>query len=87
MLRRTRGGSYITAELDGAIVRRPYAAFRLIPYFPRSHISIPVTKLVSLSDEELNMMTGEELDVGDPTDADDHASEAASDADKSEFET
>ena len=32
---RNRGGAYLLAELDGAVLDRPVAAFRLIPYFAR----------------------------------------------------
>ncbi|KIJ29416.1 hypothetical protein M422DRAFT_144255, partial [Sphaerobolus stellatus SS14] len=35
IIRRTRNKAYILAELDGAIHKNPYAAFRLIPYYPR----------------------------------------------------
>ncbi|KAJ6595925.1 hypothetical protein B0H10DRAFT_1828866, partial [Mycena sp. CBHHK59/15] len=46
VVRRKLGGPYILAELDGAIGKQPYAAFRLIPYFPRSAVIIPVTKII-----------------------------------------
>jgi hypothetical protein len=61
VLRRTKGGSYILSELDGAVSRLRFAAFRLIPYYPRSYVSIPITRLVDLTPEELDMMT-EEID-------------------------
>ena len=34
VLRRTTGGSYLLAELDGMISKLRYAAFRLLSYFP-----------------------------------------------------
>ena len=32
---RNRGGAYIIAELNGAVLDRPIAAFRVLPYFAR----------------------------------------------------
>lgn len=81
VVRRTEGGSYFLTELDGAFAKRPYAAFRLVPYYPRSKLSVPVTKLVSASDDELDAMIGE-AEVDQPlTDVDDRAS-ADSDTDE-----
>ncbi|KIJ46598.1 hypothetical protein M422DRAFT_249746 [Sphaerobolus stellatus SS14] len=50
VIRRTRNKAYILAELDGAIHRTPYAAFRLIPYYPRSRTIVPITSLVDAQD-------------------------------------
>ena len=41
VVRRTYGGAYILAELDGTISLTRFAAFRVIPYFPRTNIPIP----------------------------------------------
>ena len=46
VVRRTCNGAYILAELTGAVARLPYAAFRLIPYYPRSRTCIDVTAIV-----------------------------------------
>jgi transposase InsO family protein len=50
VVRRTRNGAYRLAELDGAVSRLRYAAFRLIPYFARSLSFIPVTRVVDRDD-------------------------------------
>ena len=68
VVRRTEGGSYLLTELDGALAKTPFAAFRLIPYFPRSHISIPVTKLINIPDDELQMMTRDDQVDPEPRD-------------------
>jgi hypothetical protein len=43
VLRRTRNGAYRLSEMDGAVSRLRYAAFRLIPYHACSRAFIPVT--------------------------------------------
>jgi hypothetical protein len=35
------GSAYILAELDGTVLHRPIAAFRLLPYFARNSIPLP----------------------------------------------
>jgi hypothetical protein len=57
VVRRTTGGSYIIAELDGAVGLDPVAAFRLLPYFPRSKLRVPVTKLVEKYTEMVEKQT------------------------------
>lgn len=51
VIRRTEGGSYIIAELNGATAKHRVAAFRLIPYFPRHSLTVPVTKLIEDEDD------------------------------------
>jgi len=50
MLRCTCNGAYRLGELDGAISKLRYAAFRLIPYYARSQSFIPVTHVVDGDD-------------------------------------
>ena len=50
ILRKTRNGAYRLVELDGTISKLRYAAFRLVPYFARSHSSIPVTRVIDHDD-------------------------------------
>ena len=63
VLQRTTGGSYLLAELDGAISRLRYAAFWLLLYYPCMHITIPVMDLTRLNNRELDDFEAEE-DVG-----------------------
>ncbi|KNZ81496.1 hypothetical protein J132_00462 [Termitomyces sp. J132] len=41
VISRNCGGTYIVCELDGSILHRPVAAFCLVPYFAREHITVP----------------------------------------------
>jgi hypothetical protein len=50
VIRRTLNGAYRLAELDGAVSKLRYAAFRLVPYFSRSRTSIPVTRVLAHED-------------------------------------
>lgn len=70
VLSRNKGGAYIVAELDGSVLDRPIAAFRIIPYFARSTIDIPpLDDLIDISKNRLAQM--EESTVTDPDDDDD----------------
>jgi hypothetical protein len=62
VIKRTQGGSYILAELNGAISKVRAAAFRVVPYVPRSRSSISITELVDVSSEELDAMTHEDTE-------------------------
>ena len=48
------------AELDSAISHLRYAAFRLLLYYPRTHIAILVMDLTGLNDQELDDFEAEE---------------------------
>ena len=50
VVRRTPNDSYRLAELDGAVSKLRFAAFRLVPHHARSRTSIPVTRLVEHDD-------------------------------------
>ena len=50
VVKRTRNGAYRLAELDGAVSRLRFAAFRLIPYHARSRSTISVTRLLDSDD-------------------------------------
>ena len=70
VLRRTTGGLYLLAELDGAVSRLRYAAFRLLPYYPRFSSDVRVTDLTGIDDEDLDKMAGEDAEEPDEEDTD-----------------
>ena len=41
VIERNFGGAYILCELDGSVLHRPIAAFRLLPYLARKSIPLP----------------------------------------------
>jgi len=45
ILVRNKGGAYVLCELDGSVLDRPLAAFRVVPYFARTAVDIPTTAL------------------------------------------
>jgi hypothetical protein len=57
VVHRTRGGSYILAEMDGAISRLRYAAFRVVPYYPRATQKIAIKDI--LADWEIRNLTND----------------------------
>ena len=62
---RNYGGAYILSELDGTVLHRPVAAFRVIPYF--AHKSIPLLKnFIDIDTARLR-----ELEMTDDIDGDD----------------
>ena len=62
VVRRYDRGSYKLAELDGAESKLRYAAFRIIPYYPRYASSIQVTKSCEQSDTGSNHESDEDDD-------------------------
>jgi hypothetical protein len=63
VVRRNARGAYVLAELDGTVSRLRYAAFRVIPYYPRQHIELNLEELEEApeqAEEELEEEQGPE---------------------------
>lgn len=66
VVRKNCGGAYVLAELDGAIMKKAIAAARVIPYFARKKIAIPIVELTERTSEELENLGDEESDQDQP---------------------
>jgi hypothetical protein len=73
VIRRNRGSAYIICELDGSVLDRPLAAFRLVPYFARSRIALPQSALDA--DEARLKKMEESHSKGDDDESDDEDEE------------
>ena len=60
VVRKTRGTSYVIAELDGSQSNLRVAGFRLIPYFPRARSSVPI---IPDTPDELDRSRDDSADV------------------------
>ena len=73
VIRRNKGSAYILCELDGSVLDRPLAAFRLVPYFARERISLPQSALDA--DEARLKKMEESQSKGDDDESDDEDEE------------
>lgn len=67
VIRRSMGGSYIVAELNGALWGQKVGQFRVLPYFAREKIALPAKLLnwLAVAPETLQKL----LDSEEPPDA------------------
>ena len=75
VLCRTTGGSYLLAELDGAVSRLRYTAFQRIPYYSRLSSVIRITELTDTDDKNLDKLAGEDVEEPDKEDQDSYESD------------
>jgi hypothetical protein len=63
VIRRTRGGSYIVAEMDGTVLKTKIGAFRVLPHRARYEpIELPkdIHDLIDLTRDQLDRMVKDE---------------------------
>ena len=65
VISKSRGGSYVIAELDGSVFHQRVAGFRVIPYFARTSIELPsnMEELIGISKDTLKEI--EETDLAE----------------------
>ena len=69
VVRQTKGGSYILAEMDGSVSKLRFAAFRVIPYHARKQLDIDPTTFFHNDDSEAAdpalLDDGDRIDIED----------------------
>lgn len=65
VIKRSSGGSYIVAEMTGALWRHKIGAFRVVPYFAREHLEIPDEIRKIIKDNQSTLEDIERLPVDD----------------------
>jgi hypothetical protein len=67
VIRETKKGAYILAEMTGAVLQHKVARFRVVPYFARRRIEIPegIMKIIDLDEAGLDVIEAQpEDDLG-----------------------
>ena len=66
VVRRTKGGSYILAEMDGTVLKEKVGAFRVLPHVARyKRLDLPsnIHDLIDMSKEQLDALAEDMTDV------------------------
>jgi hypothetical protein len=73
VIRRTKGGSYVIAELNGALWQQKVGTFHCVPYFARKSIELPknVLEWLETSEEALQKILSTKDDDQEWTGEDD----------------
>lgn len=53
VVRKNRGGAYVLAEMDRSVMKKAFAAARVMPYYARKKIAMPIVEFTEQSLEEL----------------------------------
>ena len=61
VVKRNRGGSYILADMNGAVWHQKVARFRVVPYFAREKIELPggILEVIDCDQETLDRIEGQ----------------------------